>query len=232
MFVFMEIFLDKEYYSKKLSANKLKRCYDVASPRIQQYLTEEINFVLQFLKPDMKVLELGCGYGRVLKFLVDNAKTVVGIDTSQESLDLANRHLGTKLNFELYNMNAKKLNFQDESFDLVIGIQNSISAFKVDPKKLVEESLRVTKTGGHVLFSSYSEEIWDARLEWFQKQSEEGLLGEIDYEKTGDGVIICKDGFKATTYSIENFVHLMHKLQLESDIIEVDNSSIFCIIKK
>ncbi|MHA1244519.1 MAG: class I SAM-dependent methyltransferase [Candidatus Heimdallarchaeota archaeon] len=224
--------MDKEYYSKKLSANKLKRCYDVANQRIQQYLTEEINFVLQFIKPDMKVLELGCGYGRVVKLLAEKAKTVVGIDTSQESLDLAKGYLGTKSNYELKNMNAEKLDFQNESFDLVIGIQNGISAFKVDSKKLVMESLRVTKMGGYVLFSSYSENIWDARLEWFQKQSEEGLLGEIDYEKTGNGIIICKDGFKATTYSKEDFVDLMCHLQLKAEITEVDNSSIFCVIKK
>ena len=224
--------MDKEYYSKKLSANKLKRCYDVANPRIQQYLTEEINFVLQFIKPEMKVIELGCGYGRVVKLLAEQAKTVVGIDTSQESLDLAKGYLGTKSNYELKNMNAEKLDFQNESFDLVIGIQNGISAFKVDPKKLVMESLRVTKMGGYVLFSSYSENIWDARLEWFQKQSEEGLLGEIDLEKTGNGIIICKDGFKATTYSKEDFIDLMCQLQLKAEITEVDNSSIFCIIKK
>ncbi|MHA1366540.1 MAG: class I SAM-dependent methyltransferase, partial [Candidatus Heimdallarchaeota archaeon] len=102
----------------------MKRCYDVANPRIQQYLTEEINFVLQFIKPDMKVLELGCGYGRVVKLLAEEAKTVVGIDTSQESLGLAKGYLGTKSNYELKNMNAEKLDFQNESFDLVIGIQN------------------------------------------------------------------------------------------------------------
>ncbi len=215
--------MDKEYYSKKLSANKLKRCYDVANPRIQQYLTEEINFVLQFIKPEMKVIELGCGYGRVVKLLAEQAKTVVGIDTSQESLDLAKGYLGTKSNYELKNMNAEKLDFQNESFDLVIGIQNGISAFKVDPKKLVMESLRVTKMGGYVLFSSYSENIWDARLEWFQKQSEEGLLGEIDLEKTGNGIIICKDGFKATTYSKEDFIDLMCQLQLKAEITEVED---------
>lgn len=223
--------MDKEYYFKKLSANRLKKCYDVASPRIQQYLNEEINFVLQFIKPEMKVLELGCGYGRVLKILADHAKTVVGIDTSQESLDLAHEHLGSKSNFKLHNMNAEKLEFQNETFDLVIGIQNGISAFKVDPTKLVLESLRVTKKNGYVLFSSYSENIWDARFEWFEKQSEEGLLGEIDYKKTGEGVIVCKDGFKATTYSIIDFENLMCKLQLDADIVEVDNSSVFCIIK-
>ena len=34
-----------DYYSEKLSANKLKRCYDLVKPRIAQYLAAEINFV-------------------------------------------------------------------------------------------------------------------------------------------------------------------------------------------
>ncbi|MHA1125409.1 MAG: class I SAM-dependent methyltransferase [Candidatus Heimdallarchaeota archaeon] len=224
--------MDKEYYSKKLSANKLKKCYDVASPRIQQYLNEEISFVLQFIKSDMKVLELGCGYGRVLKFLADQAKNVVGIDTSQESLDLAEEYLVSKSNIELFNMNAEKLAFQDESFDIVIGIQNGISAFKVDPKKLVSESLRVVKKGGQALFSSYSDNIWDARLAWFQKQSEEGLLGEIDWQQTKNGTIVCKDGFVANTFTKKDFQSIISDLKLRAKIKEVDNSSIFCVIYK
>ena len=51
----------KEYYSEKLSANKLKRCYDIATPRIKQYLKAEIDFVLEQIHPSDKVIELGCG---------------------------------------------------------------------------------------------------------------------------------------------------------------------------
>jgi 2-polyprenyl-6-hydroxyphenyl methylase/3-demethylubiquinone-9 3-methyltransferase len=42
-------------------------------------------------------------------------------------------------------------------------------------------------------------------LKWFELQSEVGLLGEIDYEKTKEGVIVCKDGFTATTVGPEDF---------------------------
>ncbi|MHA1657003.1 MAG: hypothetical protein ACTSWT_10875 [Candidatus Heimdallarchaeota archaeon] len=55
-------------------------------------------------------------------------------------------------------------------------------------------------------------------------------MGEIDLEKTGNGVIIGKDGFRATTFSREDFQQLVNKLGLEATIEEVDNSSIFCVI--
>ncbi|MFW9924667.1 MAG: class I SAM-dependent methyltransferase, partial [Candidatus Thorarchaeota archaeon] len=171
--------MNTEYYKSKLAANKLKRCYDIASPRIKQYLTAEIDFILKNLQSNNTVLELGCGYGRVMKHLLTKAKEVYGIDTSKESLELAKEYLKGYTNLQLFEMNAVEMKFKENKFDVVIGIQNSISAFKIDPVKLIREGLRVTRKGGTIFLSSYSEKIWDARLEWFIAQSKEGLLGEI-----------------------------------------------------
>jgi len=77
-------------------------------------------------------------------------------------------------------MNAAALGFPDRFFDCVICIQNGMAVFDVEPKKLLQESIRVTKIRGTLFFSSYSDKIWDERLNWFKLQSEAGLLGEID----------------------------------------------------
>lgn len=222
----------KEYYSEKLSANKLKRCYDIASPRIKKYLKAEIDFVIEQINCSDKVLELGCGYGRVLKELAKMAAKVVGIDTSSESLELAEEYLHDKRNIELHQMNAKSLRFENEEFDVVVAIQNGISAFKVNPRALIKESLRVTKPKGKIVLSSYSDNFWNERLKWFIQQSEENLLGEIDFEKTGNGKIVCKDGFVATTFTKEDFTKLLKKMKLKGTIMEIDKSSIFCVITK
>ncbi|TET27956.1 MAG: class I SAM-dependent methyltransferase [Candidatus Heimdallarchaeota archaeon] len=221
-----------EYYSKKLSANKLKRCYDIASPRIKQYLKAEINFVVEQIRSSDKVLELGCGYGRVLRELAKQASKVVGIDTSFESLELAKEFLLDYRNIELHQMNANSLSFKEETFDVVIAIQNGISAFKVEPEVLIREGLRIIKRNGKLILSSYSENFWEERLKWFIQQSEEELLGEIDFEKTGNGSIVCKDGFIATTFSKKDFQNLLQRMNLKGSIQEIDMSSIFCVITK
>ncbi len=222
----------RKYYSKKLSANKLKRCYDIASPRIKQYLKAEINFVLEHIHSSDTILELGCGYGRVLREFAKHASKAVGIDTSFESLELAKEYLLDYRNIELHQMNANSLSFKEETFDAVIAIQNGISAFKVEPEVLLRESLRITKKNGKLILSSYSENFWEERLKWFILQSEEELLGEIDYEKTGNGSIVCKDGFIATTFSKKDFQNLLQKMNLKGSIQEIDLSSIFCVIRK
>lgn len=219
-----------EYYTKKLFATKLKLAYEIASSRIQQYLEEEIKFVLSYIKSSDTVLEIGCGYGRVLARLAEKAETVMGIDTAKNSLEHAKDFLSDYSNVKVFHQTARNILLDPNSIDVVVAIQNPISAFKIDPQVLVKESLKVAKKGGTILISSYSKKIWKERLKWFEEQSAAGLLGEIDYSKTIDGTIVCKDGFTATTFTTENFHNLIESMNLNAIIEEVDDSSIFCII--
>jgi len=217
-----------DYYQQNLSAERLRKAYEIAPPRVQQYLKAEIDFVLSRIKPSDRVLELGCGYGRVLPELANRAKVVAGIDNALPSLKLA-RGI-TASNIQLAAMNAADTAFADQAFDLVVCLQNGISAFHVDPVQMVRENLRLTKIGGRVLISSYSDKFWGDRLEWFELQAGKGLLGLIDYDATGDGIIACKDGFRATTYTVKDFELLLKGFAVEYSMHEVDQSSLFCEI--
>lgn len=216
------------YYSDNLSAERLKRCYDIAPPRTRQYLEAEIQHAIDFISLKDRVLELGCGYGRLLTRILDVCDLVTGIDTSLDNLSMAKKTL--RSNVHLLQMNASTLGFRDNTFDVLLCLQNGISAFKLDPIELIQESIRVTRPGGVCLFSSYSESFWNARLEWFQVQANEGLLGEIDWDQTMDGVIVCKDGFRATTFGMKEFTDLTAELGISAQLKEVDESSIFCEI--
>jgi 2-polyprenyl-6-hydroxyphenyl methylase/3-demethylubiquinone-9 3-methyltransferase len=218
------------YYSEKLSAERLKRVYEIATPRVQRYLDSEIDYVVSRINPGDRVIELGCGYGRVMKRLSGLAGVVIGIDSSSASVENAREYLAGHANCDLSVMDAAALGFQDRVFDVVVCIQNGISAFAVHTLDLVSESLRVVRSGGRVLFSSYSERFWEDRLEWFELQAREGLLGEIDHSATGGGIIVCKDGFRATTFSAADFREVVFKFGLDCTIEEVDESSLFCEI--
>ncbi|MCK5302998.1 MAG: methyltransferase domain-containing protein, partial [Candidatus Thorarchaeota archaeon] len=80
-----------QYYSDSLSAERLRRCYEIAPPRVARYLEAEIEHVLAKIKSSDTVLELGCGYGRVIGRLLGKARKVVGIDTSKASLEQAKK---------------------------------------------------------------------------------------------------------------------------------------------
>jgi 2-polyprenyl-6-hydroxyphenyl methylase/3-demethylubiquinone-9 3-methyltransferase len=215
------------YYTDRLSARSLLRCYEIAPQRVRQYLETELDHVVQKILRHYVVLELGCGYGRILPRLASKAACAIGIDTSLSSLLLAQEIPYAGSHCFLVNGDAARLPFQGKAFDIVACIQNGISAFHVNQKELIREGIRVTKPGGTLLFSTYSDKFWEQRLEWFQLQSEYGLIGEIDPRKTGDGVIVCKDGFVATTVRPDRFLSLIEEFNVDTEIVEVDESSIF-----
>lgn len=216
-----------DYYKEHLSGERLKLCYDLAPPRVWQYLEAEIEHVRRKIQPGDAVLELGCGYGRIIPRLAAKSRLIVGINTSISSITIARKGLDSIGHCHLLVMNAIQLGFPDHAFDRVICIQNGISAFQVDPRLLIREAVRVTKPGGLAIFSTYADQFWSHRLEWFKLQADAGLVGEIDEVRTGNGVIVCKDGFTTTTIRPPEFMKYMEGIRVKIHVEEVDQSSVF-----
>ena len=148
------------YYTKKLAAERLERCYEIATPAVIRYLQEEIAYVVDKISEQDLVLELGCGYGRAMKPLCGKAGFVVGVDTAPQNIEYGRKFLQECRNTRLLQMNASQPAFPDGLFDTVICIQNGICAFHEDKETLMREAVRVTRNGGRVLFSSYSYNFW------------------------------------------------------------------------
>jgi 2-polyprenyl-6-hydroxyphenyl methylase/3-demethylubiquinone-9 3-methyltransferase len=124
------------------------------------------------------------------------------------------------------------LGFKDSQFDKVVCVQNGISAFNLEPKELIAEALRVTREGGSVILSSYAERFWADQRAWFRSQAEHGLIGEIDEENTGKGLIVSKDGFRTATVTAQNFRMIASEFGLVPLMTEIDGSSLFCELRK
>ena len=214
------------YYEERLAGERLRACYEIAPPAVKAYLEAEIAFVAARTSASARLLELGCGYGRALRALAPRVRKAVGIDTSLESLALASGWLAGTPNVRLAAMDAARLAVAARSFDLTVCLQNGLSAFAVDPIAVVTEAVRVTRPGGVVLLASYSERFWRDRLAWFEAQAALGLIGAIDDRATGDGVIVCRDGFRATTFDERRFTELAARLGLASTVTEVAGASL------
>ncbi|MPM25085.1 hypothetical protein SDC9_71575 [bioreactor metagenome] len=74
------------YYAEKLNSQMLFKVYETQIPRVRQYLKAEIDFVKKNLLNTQSVLELGAGYGRIIKELAPCCRSIVGIDISTESV--------------------------------------------------------------------------------------------------------------------------------------------------
>lgn len=219
------------YYDQSLNAQKLYRVYQSKYPRVAQYLAAEISYVKNHLQGTERILELGAGYGRIMKELAPFCGSIVGIDISKDNVAFGREYLKAVENADLMVMDAHRLSFE-EHFDVILCLQNGLSAMKIEPMSYIKEVLELLRPGGKAFFSSYSPNFWEHRLAWFAEQAEKGLLGELDMEKTKDGVIVCKDGFRATTCSPEDMDKIGRASGYRYQVTEVDESSIFLVVEK
>ena len=109
-------------------------------------------YLLDSIKPDMRILDVGCGPGTIsadLAALVPQGE-VIGIDTGEEVIEkakaLASGRGLQNLSFEVGD--ANKLRFEDQSFDIVHSHQ--VLQHVPDPVHTLREWKRVTKAGGIV----------------------------------------------------------------------------------
>ena len=84
--------------------------------------------------------------------------------------------------------------------------------------------------------SYYSQKISGERLKLCYSiappRVKQYLEAEIDEKNTGEGLIVCKDGFKAKTVTAQEFRTLASEFGLVPIVTEVDGSSLFCELRK
>jgi ubiquinone/menaquinone biosynthesis C-methylase UbiE len=91
--------------------------------------------------PGQSVVDIGCGTGHALDFLLSTGLRISGVDASSYVLDIAENRL--KNHADLYCSKAEDLPFEDNSFNYAV-LFNTLE-FVEDPDKSLEEACRVAK---------------------------------------------------------------------------------------
>jgi len=113
-----------------------------------KYRYQYLPILKQFNK-DVRILELGCGRGIFLEFLINNGyKNVFGIDVSKEQIDIA----------KVQNLNAEEigvleyLKSNNEKFDLIFAIDLIEHFYKDELIHLFEGIYNKLTNGGAFVF--------------------------------------------------------------------------------
>jgi 2-polyprenyl-3-methyl-5-hydroxy-6-metoxy-1,4-benzoquinol methylase len=84
---------------------------------------ECVDELRKFIEPNFVVLDIGCGIGRLEKFLAQYCKEVHGIDVSGRMVKLAKQRLKDINNLFFHKTNGRDLSiFPDNKFDFVFSI--------------------------------------------------------------------------------------------------------------
>jgi len=149
----------------------------------------------KFVSPHSVVLDLGCGIGRVDKYLSPYCKRLCAVDVSDRMLALAKKRLTGLPNVELYRNNGRDLSeFPDETFDLVCVLLVFHHLDRKDAQTYLQEIIRVLKKDGTGYFQfpnrfspHFSEEKMErrkydvARTRWYTESQVVMLLQEVGF---------------------------------------------------
>ncbi|MCB9720808.1 MAG: class I SAM-dependent methyltransferase [Candidatus Omnitrophica bacterium] len=119
------------------------------TPAGKRRFLRRLKLITSHIKPDMKVLELGCGVGYFTEYLAQTNAYIVANDISPDLLDVAkSRVVATNVEFKVEN--AYDLTYSDDTFDSVVG---SSVVHHLELEDAVKECFRVLKPGGSIYFA-------------------------------------------------------------------------------
>ncbi len=148
------------------------------------------------LETGMRVLDLGCGAGTdafIAAAKVGESGKVVGLDMTQEMIDVANEGKAEKQvkNVEFVKGYLEELPFEDGSFDYVLS--NCVINLCTDKTKVLKEAFRVLAGGGKMVAT-------DLVIENTNKTSDD-LLGVGAVLGATSGVLL-KENYEQTLKEI------------------------------
>lgn len=123
---------------------KYNQAYFKKRDYLDLHLAESIK-ILMIAKGFKKVLDVGCGTGRLVEFLNENGFEAKGCDNAEEALKFAqNKGRGQTV----VNASATELPFKNKSFDLVTALSLIEHLDQGEVKKFLNEAFRVLGKDG------------------------------------------------------------------------------------
>ena len=128
----------------------------------------QIEIFSKYVEKSMKILDVGCGYGRTLKELYDNGySNLIGIDFSSKMIERANSSY-PDISFRISEGN--KLDFADNSIDCVILLAVLTCITNEDDQyQLISEIHRILKKGGILYINDFLINDSDMYIKRYEK---------------------------------------------------------------
>ncbi len=139
-----------EYYGSYDEDGRLRSKHGMV-----EFLTT-MRCVEKYLKPGMRVLEIGAATGRYSHALAQKGYSVDAVELVQHNIDIFREKTQPGENVTIRQGNAKDLHFfEEDTYDITLLLGPMYHLYTVDEQKqALSEAIRVTKKGG-VVFAAY-----------------------------------------------------------------------------
>jgi ubiquinone/menaquinone biosynthesis C-methylase UbiE len=134
----------------------------------KQWFESEKIFLRETITKDANVLDMCCGNGRDIDYIIDITKNITGIDHDTDIVNSAKRRFADYPSVKILLAEAQKLPFKDNTFDFVI-CTATFNNFGENKLKALAEMKRVMKKGGFLIVGVYSEDAFNERTKTYKK---------------------------------------------------------------
>ncbi len=178
----------------------------------------------KYFSTDSKILDIGCGLGRIALFLSKKGNEVVGIDQTSEFIDIARKvGLSTNLNLGYRIGRATDINFGDNHFDFVIFANNALGSIPGRGQRILalKEIARVLKPGGRLILCVHRRYYFSkASFFWAWKFFEYYVsrVFRLDVKEVDFGDIFLSKNKNGEKLKQKRFVHILGKWEIEKAI--------------
>jgi len=179
-----------------------------AMPKVvKEFIHSELALLDEIVKEGSSLIDIGCGFGRNLKFLLDKISLGVGVDIAKPYIDRAMQELNdSKIRFFCQDIRDFHLDSSPDYFDYVICMNNTFGNFP-DSQVVIKKINELLKDDGTAIVSVYSANSLSARVEWYEN------IGLEVSEVTGD-LIKTKEGFSSKHFSREQLRELFPEAEI------------------
>ena len=142
-----------DFYGQYLEDDRLTRSIH---GRLEYATT--MHYIHKFAECGSKVLEVGAGTGRYSVALAKEGMNVSAVELVQSNFERLQKNCEGLSNINAFQGDATDLSrFADSSFDLTLIFGPMYHLYeKEDVHKAIDEAIRVTKPGGHIMFAFIS----------------------------------------------------------------------------
>jgi len=128
--------------------------YDIFANIINKKVHKKLKeIVANEITKDDDVLECACGTGMLTKVVAPKSKSIIATDFSSKMLKRAKKKCKKYNNVAFMNANIMKLDFDNNSFDIVIAA--NVIHLLDDPINAINELDRVCKGNGKIIIPTY-----------------------------------------------------------------------------
>jgi len=143
--------------------------YDIFANIINKKVHKKLKEIVanEITKED-DVLECACGTGMLTKVVAPKSKSIIATDFSSKMLKRAKKKCKKFNNVEFMNANIMKLDFDNNSFDIVIAA--NVIHLLDDPINAINELDRVCKGNGKIIIPTYMNKDDKGNTSGFEKR--------------------------------------------------------------